>query len=162
MLFLIVVAIIIALLLWYALRGRAWLKEQSWAQGFFAWVGPIEATLYRKSETMLIGRLLSAGGFLVTAYDFLALALPSLDWTPITNRLLADIPDDLRGTVVSAILMGLGLLIGWLRKRTTKPLEVVSLPEQVPPDVAAAVAHAENANAQAVAVVADAKAEGTV
>lgn len=153
---------IVAVLVWYALKGRAWLKLQPWAQGFFAWVDPVERALYQKSETMLVGRLLSAGGFVVTAYDALAVIAPSLDLTPITNRLLSPVPEDMRGLVVSAVMGLIGLLIAWLRKRTTKPLEVVALPETVPPDVAAAVAHAEAANATAVDAVADAKAEGSV
>lgn len=158
----IVLLIVVAFLLWYALRGRAWLKEQPWAKPFFSWVEPIERRLYQKSETLLVGRLLSVGGFLVTGYDALAVVMPSLDMTPITNRLLASVPEDLRGTVLSGVLMGLGLLISWLRKRTSKPLEVVALPEDVPHDVAVAVAKVEAATAQVVEAVAEAKAEGSV
>ena len=121
----IIIVVLLAVVLWYALRGRAWLKEQPWAKGFFAWIEPIEIALYKKSETILVGRLMWVGGFLVTAYDSLAVFLPSLDLTPITNRLLSSIPDDMRSLVISAAVMGLGLLINWLRKRTTKPLDAV-------------------------------------
>lgn len=128
MLFLTVV-IVLLVILWYALRGRAWLKEKPWAQGFFAWIEPIEIALYKKSETILVGRLMWVGGFFVTAYDSLATFLPSLDLTPITNRVLSWVSDDLRPLIVSAAVTGIGLLINWLRKRTTKPIEAVAAKE---------------------------------
>jgi hypothetical protein len=125
----IIVVLLLLVVLWYALRGRAWLKEQPWAKGFFAWIEPIEIALYKKSETILVGRLMWVGGFLVTGYDSLATFLPSLDLTPVTNRVLSWVSDDLRPLVVSASLAGIGLLINWLRKRTTKPVEAVAAKE---------------------------------
>ena len=125
----IIIVVLLAVVLWYALRGRAWLKEQPWARRFFAWVEPIEIALYKKSETILVGRLMWVGGFLVTAYDSLAVFLPSLDLTPITNRALSWVSDDLRPLIVSAAVAAIGLLINWLRKRTTKPVEAVAAKE---------------------------------
>lgn len=43
-----------------------------------------------------------------------------------------------------------GFINEWLRKDTTKPLEIVALPENVPPAVEQAVARAEVANIVAV------------
>lgn len=153
---------IVLLLLWYVLEGRAWLKTKRWADRFFALIEPLELKLYQKSETLLAGRLLSIGGFIVSAYDAVALMLPQLNLTPVTNRLLANVPEDLRGTVISGVLMALGLLISWLRKRTTKPLEMVALPDELPPAVAAKVELAEQLKEEAVAAVQDARAEGAV
>lgn len=150
--------LLLAFIVWYVMRGRAWLKTKPWAQSFFAWIEPIETALYKKSETLLVGRLMWVGGFFVTAYDSLAMFLPSLDLTPISNRVLSFVPDDMRPLVVSSALAGIGLLIGWLRKRTTKPLEVVAVPDDAPPAVAAAVDKVEAANAQAVAAATAAKA----
>lgn len=147
------IVVILGALLWYALAGRAWLKSKAWANPFFDFVEPVEIALFKKSETMLVGRILSFGGMLVTFYDSIAVFATSLDWTPVTSRILADVPPDMRGMVISSSVFGLGLLIGWLRKRTSKPLEVVALPADVPPLVAAAVNKAEATNAQAVRVI---------
>lgn len=157
---LVAIIVIACLVLLYALGGRAWLK--SLLPGVFAVIEPIEIALWKKSETLLVGRALWVGGFLVTAYDTLAVFAVNLDWTPLTSRLLAKVPEDMRGLVVSGGIGLLGLLIGWLRKRTTKPLEIVAVPEDAPREVAMEIARVENANAAAVATVADAKAEGKV
>ncbi len=150
---LIVLSLIIGPIVWYAMRGRDWLKAKPWAQGFFARVEPIETFLYKKSETMLVGRMMWLGSAIVTLNDFVAVMAPSLDWTPITSRVLAPVPEDLRGIVVSASLGGIGLLIGWLRKRTAKPIELVAAPTT--PETIEAEAKVETANAEAVATVAE-------
>lgn len=156
---LIILALITGLLLWYAMRGRSWLKSKSWAQGFFAWIEPIEIALYKKSETLLFGRLLWFGGALVTGYDMLAVFASSLDLTPLTARALSGIPEDMRGLVVSAAFAGIGLVISWLRKRVTQPIEIVSIADKdVTPKVAEAIAMADQTKVEAVAAVADAKA----
>lgn len=148
------VAALAAVILVYVMWGRAWLKAQPWAAGFFAAVEPIERRLYQKSETLLVGRLLSVGGFLVSIYDMLAMFATGLDLTPITSRVLSGMPADMRPLVVSASFGALGLLIGWLRKRTTKPIELVAMPEaDVPPAVAFAVAEADIAKEAAVEAV---------
>jgi len=53
-------------------------------------------------------------------------------------------------------------LISFLRKHTSKPLEIVELPDVLPAAVAAKVEEAEQVKVDAVAAVAEAKAEGTV
>lgn len=152
-----IAAAIVLLALWYALRGRAWLKTKSWMQGFFELVEPIEIALFKKSETMLVSRLLWLGGLVVTFYDAIAVFAQSMDLTPITSRLLANVPPDMRGIITSSAFALLGLLIGWLRKRTSKPLEVVAAPADLPATIIAN-AKVEQANAQAVAAVERAKA----
>jgi hypothetical protein len=157
-----ILAALFGLLLFYAVIGRAWLKRQEWTQGFFAFVEPIERRLFLKSETILAGRLLWLVSGIVTAYDFVALFASQLDWTPVTSRLLAGVPEDMRPLIVSAAISLIGLLINWLRKRTTKPLEVVAAPDKPPPTVASAVQRVEMANANAVAAIESAKAKGQV
>ena len=123
--FLIFLAVFIVLLIWYAMAGRAWLKQQWWTAKFFAWIEPLEVRLYQKSETVLMGRLMWVGGAIVTLYDSVATFFTSLDLTPVTNRLFSFIPSDLRPLAVSSGLVGVGLLINWLRKRTSKSLDDV-------------------------------------
>lgn len=152
-------AIIVAILVWYALVGRAWLKTKPATMGFFAWIEPTEIALYRKSETLLMGRLLSVGGLLVTAYDTMAVMFSGLDLTPVTSRVLSKVPDDMRGLVVTATFAAIGFLISWLRKRTTTPIELVAVPDKsVTPKVAEAIAMADATKTEAVAAVAEAKA----
>lgn len=158
----IVVLLIVVVLLSYALWGRAWLVKQPWAQGFFAWIEPIETALFKKSETILVGRLTWLGGLIVTAYDTVAVFVTSLDLTPITTRITASIPPDLRPLAISSFVFALGLVISWLRKRTSKPLEIVALPINSPPEVAIPAEQAVAANAQAVATIQAAKAAGAV
>ncbi len=148
--FIIILALILAAIVWYAMNGRAWLKTQTWAHGFLSWIEPAEIALYKKSETLLVGRLMWFASGIVTLNDALAVMAPSLDWTPITTRLLGPVPEDLRGIVVTIGLGSIGLLIGWLRKRTAKPIELVAAPTT--PATVAVEAKVEQANAEAVAV----------
>ena len=124
-------AIIVALIVWYALKGRAWLKTKPWAQGFFAWIEPIEIALYKKSETILMGRLLWVGSLFVTAYDSATTFLPNLDLTPITTRIFdaLHVANDFRALATSAFIAAIGLAINWLRSKVTKPLSEVAAPE---------------------------------
>ena len=140
----------------YALWGRAWLRSKPWAARFFAWIEPIELALYKKSETILLGRLIWVGGLLVTAYDAIAAFLGNLDLTPVTTRILdfLHVPSDLRGVVLSAFVTAIGFAVTWLRSRTTKPLELVAVQESTAPaEVKVAIAQADEAKEQAVATV---------
>jgi hypothetical protein len=135
------IAIIIAFLLVYILWVRDWLKKQSWAQGFFAFVEPIELLLYKKSETILFARSLTALGGVLTVLT----QLGSIDITPI-------MPWNLMPMLIS----GLGLIVEKLRNSTTKPLELVAVPDSgLTPEVKVAIAQADEAKEQAVAVVKD-------
>lgn len=157
--FLFIAIVLFVVLLWYVLVGRAWLKSRPWAVGFFVWIEPVEIRLFKKSETILVGRFLWFGGFIVTAYDSIAVYAGGLDMTPLTTRFfdLLKIPDDLRGITVTGLIAAIGLLINWLRKRVTQPLEVVAVAaKDVTPAVARAMDVAEVAKDQAVAAVAQA------
>ncbi len=148
---LLILALIIGPIVWYAMHGRSWLKDKPWAHGFFARIEPVEVFLFKKSQTLLVGRLMWLGSAIVTINDSVAVFAPSLDWTPITSRVLAPVPEDMRGIVVSAGLGAIGLLIGWLRKRTAKPIELVAAPTT--PETTAAEVKVDAANAEAVATV---------
>jgi hypothetical protein len=156
-----VILFVIVSLAVYAVVLRPWLKTKGWAGRFFALVEPLEIALFKKSETVLVGRLIWVGSLLVGAYDGIAVFAQSLDLTPLTTRLfdLAHIPADMRGLAVTAALALLGRLITWLRSRTTKPLEVVAVASKdVTPAVAQAMVTADVAKDQAVAAVIEAKA----
>jgi len=158
---LVVLAVITGLLLWYALWGREWLKAKpwGWSVAFFAWVEPIEIFLFRKSETILFARIKMGGGVVLM---YLAQA-SQIDWTPI----LPFIPEEYRG-IVNAAISSLPLLLSLLgaadekqRLTTTKPIELVAVPDKViaeTPRLAEAVAMADATKVEAVAAVAEAKA----
>lgn len=150
---LIILSIITALLLWYALQGRDWLKSKSWAMPFFAWIEPIEIVLFKKSQTILFARLLSGLGVVLTMLQ----QFNGIDLTPI----LPFVPEKYQ----MALTVGVNMLpllitaIGWmvekLRNSTSKPLELVAVPDKVVaenPRVAEAVAMADATKAEAVAV----------
>lgn len=150
---LITLAIITSILLWYALSGRDWLKSKPWANGFFEFFEPIEILLFKKSETILVGRLLQVLGGILTFLTFVG----SIDLTPI----LPLVPEKYQAMVngifscLPLVLNGLGAIIEWLRNRTTKPIELVEIPDKVVaenPRVAEAVAMADATKKEAVAV----------
>jgi hypothetical protein len=147
--FLLPIAVIIAFLLVYILWGRDWLKKQSWAQGFFAWVEPIEIALFKKSETILFGRLLTGLGAVLT----LLTQLGSIDITP----LMPFVPEKYHALVqfgwnlLPLTISGLGLMVEKLRNSTTKPIELVAVPEaKITQEVADAIAVAEMAKVAAI------------
>ena len=143
-----------ASLLAWILFLRRWLKAHGYAQAFFAWIEPIEIALYSKSETILWARLQQLGGFVM-------LVLPEIgavDATPF----LPFVPDNHKWWVAATPGVALavnGMICEHQRRHCTKPLEVVALPAQVPPDVAAAVEKAEAAKQTAVEIVQQAKEE---
>lgn len=153
---LIIVGIIFTLLLGYVLGGRAWLKSKSWAQGFFAWIEPVEIFLFKKSETILWARLKILTGLLLTAMT----QLGAIDLSPLWPF----VPDEYEGPIKIVLnLLPLAItLIGMidekLRNSVSAPIELVALAEKdKTPEVVQAVAAAEVAKVEAVAVVAEAK-----
>ena len=56
--------VLIAFTILYVLFLRNWLKEKSWAKGFFALIEPYEIILWRKSETILWARFLIVLGLI--------------------------------------------------------------------------------------------------
>lgn len=151
---LIPLSLVTAVLLWYALQGRDWLKTRPWAAGFFAWVEPVEIALFRKSPTILFARLKMVTGLLMT---YLA-QVGSIDLSPW----MPFVPEKYQPYVNAAVnsvplvLFLVGAADEWLRNRTTKPIELVAVPDKAVeenPAVATAVASADQAKVEAVAVV---------
>jgi hypothetical protein len=156
----IVLAVIAGLLLLYALWGREWLKTKSWAQGFFAWIEPIEIFIYKKSETILVARSLQFLGAILTVMTWVG----SIDITPIMPL----VPEEYQAYVKAGmsflplVLNALGAIVERLRNQTTKPLELVAVPDKVvaeTPKLAQAVAIADATKVEAVAAVAVAEAK---
>jgi hypothetical protein len=154
MTFLIILAIIAGLIIFYALKGRAWLKTKPWAQGFFALIEPVEIVLFRKSETILFARLKMLTGLLLMILS----QIGTIDLTPF----MPFVPDQWEPYVRAAfnLLPLIITLVGWmdenLRKTTTKPIELVAVPDKVAeanPKIADAIATAEVAKTEAVAEV---------
>lgn len=154
--FLFIIAALVAFFVVYVLWLRKWLKAQWWAQPFYTLVDPIERVLFKKSETILFARLKQLIGVLLA---FLT-SIGTIDITP----LMPFVPDKYEPMVRAAfnllplVLTVMGMIDEKLRNAVKSPIEVVALPELVPPEVARAVQVAAAANAEAVAVVADAKA----
>lgn len=135
---------VVAWVVIWVLFLRNWLKAQPWTAGFFALVEPVERNLWNKSETILWSRFLMVLGVLPPILDQLStLNIPALmavlpeKWTPY----------------LSLSFVVAGIVSEFLRRQTTKPLEVVALPDVVSPAVAQAVVVAEIASKEAVAVV---------
>ena len=157
--FLLPLALIVAVLLLYALWGRDWLKAKPWAAPFFEWIEPLEIRLFKKSVTILAGRTLTVFGGLLT----LLTQLGSVDITP----LMPFVPETHQAIIqfvwnmLPLTITGLGWMIEKLRNNTTLPLEVVAVSDKViaeNPKVAAAVDAAVTAKVEAVAVVKEEKA----
>lgn len=158
---LVILALITTLLLWYALQGRDWLKSKPWpwAQSFFAWVEPIEIVLFKKSQTILFARLKMATGLLLTYLTQVG-DIDLSPWMPF-------VPEKYQPYVNAAVnsIPLVLVLVGWaderLRKTTTKPIELVAVPDKVVaenPVVADAVRIADAVKIEAVATVEAAKA----
>ncbi len=153
-------AIFTALLLWYAVQGRAWLKTKPWAEGFFTIIEPAEIVLFKKSETLLFARMLTGLGAILTFLQ----NFNGIDITPI----LPIVPEKYQTFVrvgansLPMVISFLGIIVEWLRNRTTKPVELAALPDKVVadnPKVAEAVAMADATKVEAVAVGTQAVAE---
>jgi hypothetical protein len=151
MIFLLLTLLSIAAAL-YALFLRSWLKRQSWAEGFFAWVEPYEVKLWKNSETIFFARFKMAVGTvlqILTAIGeidmtiFMPIIRP--DWQPYVLAFL---------NVLPMLLIAVGWIDEKLRNGTTKPLELVAIAEaDITIDQAEAMRAAEAAKAEAVNVL---------
>lgn len=140
----------------YVTLVRPWLRAQPVAKPFFDFIEPMELALWKKSETILWARFLQLVGLVST----LAGVFGAIDWTIITPL----VPDQYQKfmPLIPLILSVIGGVTEKLRKDTTKPLEVVAVPENAPAEVKDAIAQVEATNAAAVAEVKEAKEEGAV
>ena len=157
--FLIVLTVFTALLLWYALKGRVWLKTKAWTAPFFAWVEPIEIALYKKSETILFARLKIVSGLLLTVLT----QIGTIDLTP----LMPFVPEKwapyvhIAFNLMPLIISVIGAVDEKLRNGVTKPIELVAVSDKAvaeSPKLTEAVAMADATKVEAVQAVAEAKA----
>lgn len=124
----------------YVVWLRPWLRDKPWAAGFFAKIESVEILFYKKSESILWARFLQLMGAVLAALA----SLGSLDLTPLFPFL----PDKYKW--VPGALPLVVTVAGWMqekmRKDTSKPLEVVAMPES--PAKAEVVEKIEEANAE--------------
>ena len=144
---LITLAILTGLALVYVIAGRDRLKKLPGLVNFFAWFEPYEIRFWRKSETIFKARFLQFVGLLLSFLTFihsndLTVLMPFL---PIWAQMLMPL--------MPLVINLLSSLDEYLRRGTTKPLELVEVPSDAPPKVAAAVKAAEVSKDKAVAVV---------
>lgn len=151
--FFILLGLTVAAIAWWALYGRAWLKAQpwEWSKRYFAWIEPLEISIYKKSETILLARTKMALGVTLTVLTQFRL----IDLTPLWPI----VPDQYEFYIQTAfnLLPLLITLLGWmderLRNTSTKPIELVALPDNLPPELEAKVAEADALKAEAVKAV---------
>ena len=124
--------ILIGALMLYALVIRPLIRKTTWGAAFLDKIEAFEIAAYKKSETVLFGRLVWLGGIIVSIYDGVAEFAKQLDLTPLTTRIFdaLHITSDLRGLTASAAVMALGFAIVRLRKDTTKALAEVAKPSK--------------------------------
>lgn len=140
--------VLTALVLLWVVWGRGWLKAQSWSVGFFALIEPVEIALWSKSETLLWSRFLPA---LMALSGFLTW-LGAIDVSPLYVLLPEKYHPWL--AVLPFVTVGLlGIVNEILRWQTTKPVEIVAVPDAAPPALVAAITEAEVAKDNAVAEI---------
>jgi len=114
---------------------------------FFATIEPIEITLWRKSETILWARFQQLCGILLT----LLTEMGTLDLSPLFPLL----PEKYKWlpSMLPLVISVAGRVSEMQRLDTTKPVQLVELPDVLPPHVAEVVREAEVTKQNAVAVV---------
>lgn len=149
-------AVLTAAVAIYAVVLRPWMRDKPWADGYFRLVEPVELLFFGKSESLLWARWQQLLGLALTAAGYLG----GLDYS-----FLMPFVDEKYHPALPAIPMVfnlLGTLAEALRRDTTKPIEVVALPEDRPIEVEQAIKAAEVKASSAVEIVKEAKAEGKV
>lgn len=154
----VILLILTGLIAIYVTWLRPWLREQPWAQGFFTHpvIEWMELKLWAKSESILWARWQQFLGIVLAVTG----ALGGIDWSAVAILT----PDYIDPFLPAAplILNVLGTIAEALRRDTTKPLEVVALPAEKPPEVIAAVARVDAATAAARVVVEDEREKGAL
>lgn len=148
-----VILVLAALVAFYVVWGRPWLRSTALGARILNWIEPIELALWQKSETILFARFLQIVGFVTTLMGYVG----TIDWTLITP-LVPDKYQKLMPLIPLALNL-IGGVVEKLRRDTTKPLEIVATPEAVKAATPEIVA-AETMTEAAVVAVKEAKAEG--
>lgn len=150
--------LVVFIIVWVT-YGRDWVATTQRGARFLAWIEPFEIALYKKSNTILWARFKMLTGALLT----LMTQMGEIDITP----LLPLLSEKWRGPVqvgfnfLPLTITLMGMIDEQQRNNTTKPVEIVALPNAVlaEPEVAQAVAHVEIAQANAKVVAVEKKAE---
>lgn len=124
-----------------------WLRKQTWAKGFFDFIEPVEIALYKKSDTILFARFNQVLGGMLSLIGVFG----GIDYTMFALFIDAQYHPFL--PLIPVGLNFLGTMIEAMRNRTTKPLELVAIPESAPFEVKIAAAVAHSAKVEAVAAV---------
>lgn len=141
----------------YVVVIRPWLRTKEWAKPFFA--GPItewiELHLFRKSETLMWARWQMFIGPAITSLQ----SFGAIDITPLVTVLTFVLPPKYQW-LAQVIAQGWPMLFALLgaigefqRRDTTKPLELVAVPESVKEDPVVIEAEAQRMAATKLAVV---------
>jgi hypothetical protein len=138
----------------YVCGGRKALKRQWWMAWLYkSWLGEAaELHLFKKSESILWARWLQILGYGLTAL----VSMGQVDLSP----LLLVLPEGWHWVVHVAplVISAAGHIQVHLRLDTTKPIELVALPNDVPAEVENVALAAEHMKEQAIAVVEASKA----
>lgn len=143
-----ILAFTTGLVLVYVVAGRVWLKKQVWTGKFFTWIEPYEIAFWSKSETILWARWWQFLGLLVSVLAFIG----TIDLTPFYSIT----PEKYQWMLPFApLIINLSSTLSeYLRRYTTKPLELVAVPDEgASPRVEKAMAAAEVAKDKAVVAV---------
>lgn len=111
--------IILFVVLW-AFVLRPFVRDLPIFDPLFDWLEPIERKLWAKSRTILAARLAWVPAALLSIHD--TIAAWALDWTPILSRLVKQIPEDMQGLAMAAVIGVIGLVFERLRRITSEPL----------------------------------------
>lgn len=141
----------------YVVVIRPWLRKKEWAKPFFAgavteW---IELHLFRKSETLMWARWQMFIGPTITSLQ----SFGAIDITPLVTILTFVLPPKYQW-LAQVIAQGWPMLFALLgaigefqRRDTTKPLELVAVPEAVKNDPAVVEAEASRETATGFAIL---------
>lgn len=133
----------------YAVVVRPWLRKKTWMQWFFAnpWVEWIEITLWRKSETIMVARAMQVIGIIGSVAGYLGGIDYSIFAPVVPEKWQPFLP------LLPVVFNGLGSMMAALRRDTTRPLDLVDVPQSVTGKVAAKLENADAAMIEAVAEV---------
>lgn len=155
MLLLLTILTLTAIVVWYALGGRTWLKGKPWMSWLYqSWFGEwIETKIFKKSETVLVARYSQFLGLVLTLLGFAG----EIDWT-LVSIITPDYIDPYL-PLMPTVLNFVGAVFEKLRNSTTQPIEVVAAPEAVKAALPE-VKEMQDAKVAAVIAVETAKVEG--
>lgn len=147
---LIAIAFITVLLALYVVWLRPWMRNTTWGKNLLSYIEPMERMLWWKSESLLWSRFKIFLGTTLTV-------LVGIDW----NSVSPIFPEKYRPILVAlpTLFVALDGLMGEpLRRDISKPLELVAMRTDAPPEVKAAAAEVAKKSKEVVEAVKEAEA----